>query len=138
MHLLPCPECEASIPVSPSQAGDQATCPACQAAVPIPKLGELRQLPLEGGQAAEADAAGPRELESSVWTRASFLLLGLLAVASLLIAGFCTIRWYLVEVVATSEQHVAQLREDYQGLSAAQLIREYEDIEKSGLDLPGP
>ena len=32
MHLLPCPHCQASLTVSPAQAGDAMTCPGCQGA----------------------------------------------------------------------------------------------------------
>ncbi len=135
MHLLPCPHCEAPIAVSPSQAGDDTTCPSCQSAVVIPKLGQLRQLPT-AGDASEGDVA--EKLESSFFSQGVFITLGLIATACLLIAGFCGIRWALIDVPVTTESHIEALREEYDKLSAARLIREYEDMEKYSLDLAAP
>ncbi len=135
MHLLPCPHCQASIVVSPSQAGDETTCPECQASVAIPKLGDIRQLPLADEEpTVQATAQG----EPSSWHSAAFLVLGLIATASLLIAGFCGIRWSLIEVPGTTEEHIATYRQEYAALTAAELIREYEQMERVTLDLGGP
>ena len=129
MHLLPCPECGAEIPVSPSQAGDLTTCPGCQAQAAIPRLGDLRNLPL-ASQPVEGDAA-PRD--ASAGLSMAFVFMGSIAAVSLLIGSFCWIRWYLVEVSNTTESHIASLREQYETLSPGRLIREYEDMEKYGL-----
>ena len=128
MHLLPCPSCHAALPVSPSQAGDQTTCPECQATVAIPKLGELRRLPLAEQDSGISAAGDQQGIESSSASRAGFVVLGLIAAASLLVAGFCGIRWSLIDVPATSDEHIARMREEYQKLSAAELIREYVDM----------
>lgn len=135
MHLLPCPSCQSSIEVSPSQAGDQAPCPSCHADVDIPKLGELRQLPLVEQQAT-ADAAP--QSQTSAARSAGFLVLGLIATGSLLIAGFCGIRWVLIDVPNSTEEHISTLREQYKELSAAQLVREYEQMDEYDLDLSAP
>jgi hypothetical protein len=103
--------------------------------VAIPNLGQLRQLPL-AERDSSVDPAVP--VETSSWRRAGFLVLGLVAVASLVIAGFCGIRWSLVEVPFTTESHIAEVRKQYRETSAAQLIREYEQMEKLSLDLTGP
>ena len=66
------------------------------------------------------------------------MVLGLIATACLLVAGFCGIRWSLIDVSGTTEQHIANYREQYKGLTAAELIREYEQMEKYGLDLAAP
>lgn len=135
MHLLPCPSCQASIPVSPSQAGDRTTCPNCQSSVAIPTLGKLRQLPL----AEQAPPAGElRSIETGSRSGAGFIVLGLIATACLLVAGFCGIRWSLIDVSATTEKHISSYREQYKALTAAELIREYEQMEKYGLDLASP
>ena len=137
MYLLPCPACQFAIPVSPSQAGDQTTCPACQQIVQIPKLGELRQLPLSEAD-DDAKIASNARPETSSGKRALFVLLGLIATASLLIAGFAAIRWALIDVPMSTEQHIAIYRQEYKKLKPAELIREYEQMEKYGLEMPMP
>jgi hypothetical protein len=66
------------------------------------------------------------------------VILGLLATASLLVAAFCCIRWASITVPSTSEEHVAMYRTGYAELTAAELVREYEDMEDHGLDLAAP
>jgi hypothetical protein len=132
MYLLPCPNCQASIPLSPSQAGDQTKCPGCQSGVAIPNLGQLRQLPV-----AE-DVDQPQRAEISSGHSTGVVVLGLIATASILVAGFCGIRWSLVEVSSSTEEHVESFRQAYQSLTAAELIREYEQMEDGGFELSGP
>lgn len=131
MHLLPCPSCQASISVSPSQAGDQVNCPECQSAVPVPKLGELRKLPQDDTLSVDT----PSQSEGRGFL---FLILGLIGCVSLVIAGFCGIRWALIDVPATTEIHLVEVKERYESLSAAELVREYEDMDKYGLELATP
>ena len=69
---------------------------------------------------------------------AGFLALGLIATACLLVAGFCGIRWVLIDVPNTTEEHIADIREQYRGLSAAELVREYEQMDRYGLELVMP
>lgn len=45
-YLLPC-SCGASIPVAASQAGGALRCEACQATLDVPRLRDLRELPVE-------------------------------------------------------------------------------------------
>ncbi len=141
MHLLPCPACQSAIPVSPSQAGDQTRCPSCQELVDIPKLGHLRQLPLaeheNGTKNAGNHLPGSRP-ESSSGNRAAFLALAVIATLSLLIAGFSTVRWAMIETPKTTDEHLAEFHETYKTLNPAELIREYEQMEETGLDLPLP
>jgi hypothetical protein len=138
MHLLPCPSCQASIPVSPSQAGDTVACPSCHQSVDIPKLGELRQLPLAEPVGEAVDVGQPAGAESSRLAQTGFVLSGLVAAASLLVAGFCGIRWALTEVPNNTERHVAGTREDMSKFSAAELIRAYEDMDKTTLEMTVP
>lgn len=137
MHLLPCPSCESSIEVAPSQAGNQITCPSCGASVPIPKLGQLRQLPRAEQSDQVRDTGAAREAGGGGGSIA-FGLLGLIATASLLIAGFCAVRWVLMEVPTDTESHIAELQAAYKDLKPAELIREYEQMEEFGLDMPMP
>ena len=136
MHLLPCPSCEHQISVSPAQAGDEIRCPECQQSVPIPKLGQLKLLP----QAEENTAAHVEKStkEVPVAGRLGFLFLGVVAVFALIIAGYSGLRWSMIDVPLTTEDHVSKYRTEYEKLNPAQLIREYEQMEEYGVDMPIP
>jgi hypothetical protein len=136
MHLLPCPACDRSIAIAPSQAGDRTNCPHCHCEVDIPTLGQLRQLAVADRPAEQSPPSATEE--TSVARRIGFGLFSLLAAGSLLVAGYCGIRWFLIEVPATSAKHVEALRTEYMSLDPALLIGEYEEMEKYGLDLPEP
>ena len=138
MHLLPCPTCRTPIPVSPSHAGNQTSCPDCQSKVQIPKLGELRRLPVAEDSLSDERQGIAGSSERSIARGTGFLVLGLIATASLLITGFCGIRWVLIDVPKTAEQHMSEIREHYRGLTAAELIREYEQMDSYGIDLVSP
>jgi hypothetical protein len=131
MHLLTCPSCHTSIPVSPSQAGDQANCPACQTAVEVPRLGDLKKLPM----APDAPSLKPAKAASGGFL---FLTLGLIGTACLLVASYCGIRWALIDVPMTTEEHIAKFEAGYAEMSAAELIREYENMEEYGIELARP
>lgn len=135
MYLLTCSQCQASVPVSPAQAGDEISCPACAQAVRVPKLGELRQLPLADQSATAADAADVAVATSSAGTNTGFVIFGLIATISLLIASFCGIRWALVKVPTNTTEHIDQLREAYKVAAPAELIREWESMERYGVDI---
>ncbi len=108
------------------------SCPACAQAVRVPKLGELRQLPLANQSATPADVA---IATGSAGTNTGFVIFGLIATISLLIASFCGIRWALVKVPTNTTEHVNQLREAYKVAAPAELIREWESMEKYGVDI---
>ncbi len=78
------------------------------------------------------------ETDRSMAPGAGFLVLGLIATASLLVAGFCGIRWVLIDVPNTTQEHIASMREQYRELSAAELIREYEQMDRYGIELVTP
>lgn len=137
MHLLPCPDCQTPIRVTPSQAGEQVSCPACQGSVPIPNLGQLRQLPLADPVADRSPVARSGDVGPSP-ARVGFVLLGVLATVSLLIAGFSTIQWVLKDAPLSTDLHIASLESQYPSLQPAELIREYEQMEKYSLDLTVP
>ena len=131
MHLLPCPSCEHSIPVSPSQAGDNTLCSACGATIAIPKLGELRQLPLSPDSEPISSDEG-----ASGGGGIGVVLLGMIAMIALLVTGFALIQCYLIEVPTTTDAHVKELRAAYETLDAARFIREYENMEEFRLEVP--
>jgi len=136
MYLISCPSCETTIPVSPAQAGDQTTCPDCSSSVDIPKLGELRLMP-PAEQTAD-DRKNLAIVETSAARNFGFGLFAFIAAGCLLVGSYCGIRWFLTDVPVTTEQHIAELRTGYKMLDPALLIREYEEMEKYGLDLPKP
>lgn len=133
MYLLPCSHCDASVPITTSQAGGAADCPACHAQVEVPTLGKVRQLPMsESGIASEQKR---QAAASSGGGSIGFLVLGMIATAALVIAGFCGIRWFLIDVPLTTQTHIAEYEKAYQGIEPAKLVREYEQMEKYPLDL---
>ncbi len=133
MYLLPCPECQQTTSVSPSQAGDETKCQSCNAVIGIPKLGVLRNLP----QTDEAMQKGDAEPGSSNGgTNIGVAALGLLTLICLFIAGFAAIRWALIDVSDDTESHIAQILDEYETLDPARLIREYEHMETASLDMP--
>lgn len=136
MHLLPCPACDTAVPISPSQAGDQTNCPNCQTEIQIPSLGDLRQLPLteEALRKSASDSPG----DSSVARSIGFGLFAFAAAGCLIVGGYCGIRWFSTDVTMTTDQHIEELRTQYKTLPPARLIREYESMEKYGLELPEP
>ncbi|MCC9599281.1 hypothetical protein LOC67_01820 [Stieleria sp. JC731] len=136
MYLLSCPNCQADVPVTPAQAGDSIACPKCAASVQIPKLGELRQLaPAAPTADASRDAS---KVATGGGGSIGFIALMLLAVAALLAAGYCGIRWAAIEVNQTSESHMKEIRENYGTAEPASMILEFEHMESQSLDLTAP
>ena len=102
MHLYTC-SCGETIPVALSRAGQDITCPACSATLTLPKLGDLRALPL---------AEEPSDQEAaSKWSGGRGLVFSTLAVVFLICAGYgtrCTIAWLSIPVQPTVEEQIAQ------------------------------
>jgi hypothetical protein len=138
MYQLPCPQCQTPIPVAPSQAGDRTPCPSCGGEVAIPTLGQLKRLPVSETGADEAPQSELTSTGGPTAKRVGFVVLAMIATATLLIAGFAAIRWSLIETPITSEGHINELREAYKTLTPAELIREYEQMEKYALDMVVP
>jgi hypothetical protein len=135
MYSLTCPHCQASISVSPAQAGDEISCQACGNAVRVPKLGELRQLP----RADEPTATEKSLDDSEVGGRnMGFVFLGSIATICLLVASFCGIRWAMLSTPITTAEHIEHLRNAYKVAKPAELIREWESMEKYGVDIATP
>ena len=44
----------------------------------------------------------------------------------------------MIDVPRTTEQHIEEIREQYRGLTAAELIREYEQMDRYDFDLVAP
>lgn len=102
----------------------------------IPKLGELRLLPNPDRSSAQPDDFV--SAETSAARSFGFLLFACLAAGSLIVGGFSGIRWFLTDVPLTTDRHIEELRTALKTADPANLIREYEDMEKYGLELPEP
>ena len=137
MYSLPCPACEKPIEVSASKAGQEVACPHCQTTLSLPKLGDLRKLQRTEETGPESKSLRNQE-GASAGKSIAFVVFGLIATGCLLIAGFCGIRWYLIEVPGDSAKHVQTMADAYQNATAAELIVEYENMEKVGIEVPSP
>jgi hypothetical protein len=134
MYLLPCSDCSQTIAVSVSKAGDVVTCSACGAAVSVPKLGDLKRMPQDDATSRLAAEDAARSGKSPLL----FVSLGLIATAALVVAGYCGLRWSLIDIPITTESHVADYEKEYKTVAPAVLIREYESMEKFGIEMAGP
>ena len=134
MHRLSCPQCQHPIPVAVSKAGAIVSCPECGAEVAVPKLGELKRLPLHDNSAGRSPSGSP----SSAGSPLPFVLMACIATAAVLGAGYCGLRYVLTDVPMTTEEHLREYKQGYETASPATLIREYEDMEKYGLELGEP
>ena len=137
MYLLPCPECQKSVSIAPSKAGEALACIYCQAAIQVPKLGELRLLP-KADDVDEGVVIQKNSRDFSPVARTGFLISGFAATACLLIASFCGVRWMLLPVPTSTAEHIESTRNDIQSFNAAELIRAYEEMEKIPIDLTRP
>ncbi|MCM2374087.1 hypothetical protein [Aporhodopirellula aestuarii] len=136
MYQLTCPHCETANQVSTAKAGGQIECSACQGTIQVPKLGELRSLPTAEPSPQERAASTAAGLSGG--RSMAFAALGLVCLLSLLGAAFCGVNWSNIEVPLTTERHLEMLEESYAQANAAQMIREFEDITKYGVDIPNP
>jgi hypothetical protein len=141
MPLLPCPHCDQKVLVAISQAGTEVTCQGCQQSIRVPKLGELKKI-----AADEAQQSGASDVSSTAGTTAAdqtgrrIIFGGLLAICGVAaVAGlFCLVRYLSVEVPATTEMHIAEIERLYRESPAAQLVREWQQMENYNLEASGP
>jgi ribosomal protein S27E len=141
MPQLPCPQCDQKISVMISQAGSKVTCPGCQREIPIPTLGELRRLITQSESESPGTVEGaipPLASESATGRRIVFAILMLIAGSAAVAGTFCAIRYFTIEVPGTSESHIAEMSRMYHEVSAGQLVREWQQMEKYGLDTAAP
>ncbi|MEM6363507.1 MAG: hypothetical protein AAF745_03700, partial [Planctomycetota bacterium] len=88
----------------------------------------------------QVDASASPESAAQVTRDGSpfFILLAVIAAGLLAAAAYSAIRYALITVPIDTEGHIAQYEEIYPTLSSAELIREWEAITKTDLDLPAP
>lgn len=135
MFEIHCPDCQASVAVSAAKAGDTVACPKCAQTIQVPKLGELRKLESNQSAATDSDIADGRLTGGRSFLFAALALVGLLC---LLGAAFCAVNWFTTEAPLTTQRHIDELETQYAQINSAQLIREFEDITKFGVDVPTP
>jgi hypothetical protein len=99
-------------------------------------LGELRQLPRDEPQADHQTGLPERADPTHPGRRVGFIVAATMATLALLIAGFCSIRWATIRVPVNTETHIAQYAESYRQATPAELIRDFEAMEKRGLEMP--
>jgi len=136
MPQLSCPQCDQKITVAISQAGSKATCPSCQREVSIPTLRELRRLPDPAESPDPAQSQQPSE--STTGRRIVFAILMLIAGTAGIAGLFSAVRYIAIEVPATTETHIAEIERVYQQVPGSQLVREWQQMEKVGLDSSAP
>ena len=132
MPTLSCPHCAHPVEVATSRAGSDIQCPACEQTIAVPKLGELRQLENEPAVAPAAAAAG------RIGGRVAFAVLLAIAAIAASIAAFCLIRFAAITVPETTAGHIASIEQLYSQLSAAELVREWQEMEKFTPEATGP
>ncbi len=132
MPTLSCPACSRPVEVATSRAGSDIQCPACNQTIAVPKLGELRQL--ENEQAAAGNPAS----SGRIGNRVAFAALLAIAAVAGSIAAYCLIRYATITVPETTEGHIAGIEEMYSQLSAAELVREWQEMEKFTPEATGP
>lgn len=142
MFQLPCPHCGKILELAASRAGSEIECSACHQLVSVPKLGHLRQRQAEQQQPSSdlrpTGAIGPAAADTMLWTRLGFVAsIGVVAIA-LGLAGFCLVRYLVIEVPETTESHLQQIDEFYSQVSAAQLVEQWRQLETFREDTAGP
>lgn len=137
MPAFPCPSCGASFDVSASQAGSQTPCPHCGQTVSLPKLGELRRL---DATASESGAVTPSfsQAGSLSVSRVAFVACFFVAAIAAILGGFCLIRGWAITVPGSTSDHIAQIETYYPEIPAAQLVREWQQIESFSEELAMP
>lgn len=141
MPLISCPSCDHEIPVVVSQAGSGVACPGCQKMIEIPNLGELKRLAAAEQIRSGIDAESSRSAQSpDANSGRRVVFAGLMAIAGIaaIVGLFCFVRYLAVQVPATTETHIAEVEQMYHQVSAAQLVREWQQMEKFGLEAVAP
>lgn len=103
-YQLPCPQCDSVLEVSPRHAGQSRECEDCNSPIDIPKLGQLRQLPLADGYVEKRTRHSPSRAKS-------WLFSGGLLIASLFGLGGFALHSYaktLYSDIGTAAEQYAQ------------------------------
>ncbi len=121
--------------MTPAQAGDHVQCPSCQQTAGVPTLGQLKQLP----QTAAAGNERPTPpTNRSFGSTAGFVCFSLIALATLLVAGYNTVRWATISPEMTTAEHINRIEAAYRDAEPALMVVEFEDMEQQPLEMIGP
>lgn len=134
MPHLPCPHCSHTLEVAISRAGAEIPCPACGKTVSVPKLGQLRQL--EGQD--EAPAASAAASSAVLGRRVVFAALMAVAALAGCVAAFCFVRYAAIKPPMTTAEHIAEVEETYAQLPAAELVREWQQMDQFHPEIATP
>jgi len=137
MPAFPCPSCGTSFNVAASQAGSQTNCPHCGQTVNLPKLGELRRLDATASESG-AVAASLSQAGSLSGSRVAFVACFFVAAIAAILGGFCLIRGWAITVPGSTADHIVEIETYYPELPAAQLVREWQQIESFSEELAMP
>ena len=127
MYMIQCPESH-FFPVPAKSAGSNAVCPTCGVDVAVPKLGDLRKMPL-----AETVAPTTRKAGLGMGGKIVFAGLLLVAMAAGMTSAFAGFRWQYLPIPYTQEEHIAAEREAMDEFTPLQMIAAWEQIELTGL-----
>lgn len=103
-----CPQCQGTIEISATQAGQDLECASCSAALTLPKLGIVKNLPVVGG--AQPAPSSRRAVASPVkgWLFAGGLLLAVLGTVAGLAAQYRANQFHVdVDVESIIEEEYA-------------------------------
>jgi hypothetical protein len=128
-YLLPCPDCEHTLSLTTSQAGQPLQCPHCDSSVDAPKLGTLKQLPVQEDTATTQSASNDG---STGWKRHVFAF-GLITAVVAGIAGIALFFYAQSLFTPTDvEGHITMMDNELDQLTPVQLWdlwhqQEYDD-----------
>ena len=99
-HLFPCPACGKTFPVESSRAGASVACPHCAAETQLPRMMELKKLPLDEDQKPRK-AGGYSAVRGTIFVVGAVLLL-----VGLGVAGAVKLRRDQIDTSFTTESDV--------------------------------
>ena len=96
-YSFECPECSTAVELTVTQAGQEMTCQSCDHEFSAPRLGDIKKLPVVGGEVAEKSKA-----------KSSSPVKGWLFAGGLLLAAVAGAAAYGIQTYADSMNEAAQ------------------------------
>lgn len=132
MHLFTC-NCGKSFPVATKQAGQLVKCSACQETVTLPKLRDLKALPLDEASQGESQQ---KAKASSNWSFGRGSLFSALMFALLISVGYSaygSYNWLSTPQQLTTEKMIEGGNEGLEKLEATALFKFWVDYGVPGI-----
>lgn len=126
MHLFTC-SCGEPFPVSPAQAGQSVECPHCGQANELPRLGDLKNLPVED----QAESVKPARWSAGRGIVFSILCAGL--VAGIVSSLVCSYRWLSIPKPPTVAQVIQDGQADIDSRNAPQILEFWMTYARPGM-----